>query len=241
MGQNSAGHLFTSGIERDVSGPDVTTIQVCCGFFKNYSYLVVDPRTRQAVLVDPAWEIDKIKRAILHADATLSAVLVTHAHPDHTDLAVTFAENHLCPIWASADAIEHLPRQKQHFQAIDGRRLQIGELFIEPIPTPGHTSGCVCYVIGNNLFSGDTLFAEGCGMCSDVATAHAMFHSLETLKSRLRPTTRIYPGHSYGVPTGQPFSAVLRENIYLQFNDREAFTAFRLRKGQNFARMFRFT
>jgi hydroxyacylglutathione hydrolase len=114
-------------------------------------------------------------------------------------------------------------------------------MLIEPILTPGHTPGCTCYLIGNNLFSGDVLFAEGCGMCPDIQAAHAMFASLERLKAWLKPDTRVFPGHSYGMPPGQPLSRLLRDNMYLQFSNRDAFAAFRLRSGQDMARMFSFT
>ena len=86
--------------------------------------------------------------------------------------------------------------------------------------------------IGNNLFTGDVLFAEGCGICMDVPSAFAMYDSLERLKRRLHPDTHIFPGHTYVRPPGQKFSEVLRCNMYLQFNDRESFAAYRLRKGQ---------
>ena len=221
--------------------PQVIVLRVSRGPLKNFSYLVVDPHTRMAVLIDPAWEEQKIVEEITRANVTLGGILVTHAHPDHTDLAFSFAERYHVPIWASSETFSQLPTLLKYAQILNNPPFEIGGLRIEAIPTPGHTSGCVCFLIGNNLFSGDTLFAEGCGMCYSLAAAHAMFSSLETLKHRLHHATRIFPGHSYGVPTGQFFSTLLRENIYLQFNSRESFTAFRLRSGQNLARMFQFS
>ena len=113
-------------------------------------------------------------------------------------------------------------------------------MIIEPIFTPGHTPGCMCYLIGGNLFTGDVLFTEGCGMCSDLEAAHAMFASLQDLKTRIKPHTRIFPGHSYGEQPGQTLSQLLKDNIYLQFSNKESFAAFRLRSGQNIAKMFSF-
>jgi hydroxyacylglutathione hydrolase len=68
-----------------------------------------------------------------------------------------------------------------------------------------------------------------------------MFASLEILKARLKPETQIFPGHSYGKPPGQRLSQLLRDNMYLQFSEKESFAAFRLRSGQSVARMFRFS
>jgi hydroxyacylglutathione hydrolase len=106
--------------------------------------------------------------------------------------------------------------------------------------TPGHTPGCMCYLITDNLFTGDVLFAEGCGICPDIEAAHEMFASLENLKNRIGAQTRIYPGHSYGKSPGQPMGRLLKENVYLQFPTRESFAAFRLRGGQDITKMFNF-
>jgi hydroxyacylglutathione hydrolase len=207
---------------------------------KNYTYLVIDPSSRQALLVDPAWEMDKIVQALSEAESVLSGILITHAHPDHVDLAKPMADAYDCPIWMSSDEIAASGFRARQLIGIDAQPWSIGRLDVEPIRTPGHTPGCVCYLIGGNLFSGDVLFAEGCGICPDTPAAHAMFASLETLK-RLDPQTRIFPGHSYGTPPGQTLSRLLRDNIYLQFSDKESFAAFRLRRGQDQARWFSFS
>lgn len=78
-------------------------------------------------------------------------------------------------------------------------------------------------------------------MCPDTDAAHAMFASLQQLKSRLEPHTRVFPGHSYGQRPGRLMSQLRRENIYLQFPDKDQFAAFRLRSGQNKAKMFDFS
>ena len=78
-------------------------------------------------------------------------------------------------------------------------------------------------------------------MCPDVPAAHSMFASLQRLKARLKPDSRIFPGHSYGQPPGRPMSQLLRENIYLQFTDKDSFAAFRMRSGQDRARLFKFS
>jgi hydroxyacylglutathione hydrolase len=221
--------------------PEVVVLQTRFSFFKNYNYLVIDPGTRQAVIVDPAWEMEKVERAIIETQATLSGILITHSHPDHIHLAKPIAEKYGCPIWMSKEEIVTSGFNARQLIGIDTNRWAVGRMLIEPILTPGHSQGCVCYLIGDNLFAGDVLFAEGCGMCPDISAAFAMFASLKKLTSRLKPQTRIYPGHSYGKPVGQVLSQVLKENIYLQFSDKESFAAFRMRSGQNFTKMFSFS
>jgi hydroxyacylglutathione hydrolase len=208
---------------------------------KNYNYLVVDPGSGQAVIVDPAFEIDKIDGALADAQATLKGILVTHSHPDHIHLAKPLAAKYGCPIWMSKVEIAAAGFSAGQLVGIDARPWAVGQMRIEPIFTPGHTAGSTCYLIGANLFTGDVLFAEGCGICPDVQAAHAMFASLEHLKARLEPHTRVFPGHSYGQLPGRTMSQLRRENIYLQFLDKESFAAFRLRSGQDKVRLFRFS
>jgi hydroxyacylglutathione hydrolase len=221
--------------------PRVIVLQMYHQFMKNYNYLVVDPSSRQAVVVDPAWQMEKIDQALMDTHARLSGILVTHSHPDHIHLTNPIAEKYDCPIWMSNEEIAASGFTARQLIGIDTNPWPVGQMLIEPIFTPGHTRGCMCYLIGENLFTGDVLFAEGCGMCLDTQAAHAMFASLENLKTRLKPQTRVFPGHSYGKPPGQTLSQLLRDNIYLQFSDKDSFAAFRLRSGQNKARMFSFS
>jgi hydroxyacylglutathione hydrolase len=225
---------------RNEAMPQVVILKMCHESMKNYSYLVVDPVSRQAVIVDPAWQMEKIDQALIETHATLSGVLITHSHPDHIHLAEPIAAKYECPIWMSTEEIADSGFSARQLVGIDPTPWLVGEMLIEPILTPGHTPGCMCYLIADNVFTGDVLFAEGCGICPDIKAAHTMFASLGTLKNRLRPETRIFPGHSYGMPPGQRLSQLLKENVYLQFADKHSFAAFRLRSGQNVAKMFNF-
>jgi hydroxyacylglutathione hydrolase len=220
--------------------PLVVVLHVSHDAMKNFNYLVVDPGSLQAVIVDPAWEIAKVDQALVNTNARLHGVLLTHSHPDHIDLAKVVADYYDCPIWMSHTEIAASGFSDGRLIGIDAAPWRIGAMLIEPIFTPGHTAGSMCYLIGENLFTGDVLFAEGCGLCPDLQAAHAMFASLEHLKTRLDPHTRIFPGHSFGQPVGRLMSQLQKENIYLQFSNKESFAAFRLRSGQDKARLFSF-
>ena len=221
--------------------PQVVLLRVSQGFMKNNNYLVFDPATREAIVVDPAWQIEKIEGALAGTQTKLRGVLITHSHFDHVNLAKTLAERHSCPIWMSKLEIALSGFYSGHLVGIDeNTEWSVGNILIQPIWTPGHTPGSVCYLIGDNLFTGDVLFAEGCGICPDPAAAYQMFDSLQLLKMRLEPCTRIYPGHTYVRPPGQRFSELLRWNMYLQFSDADSFTAYRLRKGQDRAKLLDF-
>lgn len=221
--------------------PQIIMLKMCYQAFKNYNYVVVDPASGQAVVVDPAWHMEKIEQALADAQAQLSGILVTHSHPDHIHLSKPLAEKYDCPIWMSKEEITTSGFSARQLVGVDTKPWSVGNMLIEPILAPGHTPGCTCYLIEDNLFTGDVLFAEGCGICPDTQAAHAMFASLERLKTRLKPQTRIFPGHSYGTPPGQMLSQLLRQNIYLQFSNKESFAAFRLRSGQDKAKMLTFS
>jgi hydroxyacylglutathione hydrolase len=217
----------------DELAPCVFLVKVANQRMKNNNYLVVDPATHQSVIVDPAWQLEEIQSALARTESTLSGILLTHAHFDHINLAKPLAELYNCPIWMSQEEIDASGFDARQLIAIDETPWLVGQMRIQPILTPGHTPGCVCYLIGDNLFTGDVLFAEGCGICGDLAAAYQMFVSLERLKHRVKPNTRIFPGHTYVRPPGQRFSGLLGYNMYLNFSDRESFAAFRLRKGQS--------
>lgn len=211
----------------------VVVLKMRFQFMTNYNYLIVDQVSRQAVIVDPAWEMAKVEAALEQTQSTLAGILVTHSHPDHLNLAGPLASEKRCPIWMSHSEIEWSGFTHERLVGIDTAPWYVGEMQIQPIHTPGHTQGCTCFLIGDNLFTGDVLFAEGCGMCPDIASARTMYASLAYLKALIAPHTRIYPGHSYGKPPGQRFAQVLRDNIYLQFSDHDSFVAFRMRKAQS--------
>ncbi|RRS10443.1 MBL fold metallo-hydrolase [Pseudoalteromonas sp. J010] len=225
---------------RAATKPQVIMLKVSHHRMINFNYLVVDPVSRLAVIVDPAWELDKINAAIHQAGVDLVGVLLTHSHGDHTHLAQTVAQSYHCPIWMSQREIEYAGYHAAQLIPIDESPLLVGNMKIQPVLTPGHTPGSTCYLIDKNIFTGDVLFAEGCGLCPDIVAAHDMYSSLERLKAIMAMDTRVFPGHSYGKVPGQYFSTLLKENIYLQFPDKSSFAAFRLRKRQSSARVFDF-
>lgn len=213
---------------------EVVTLKVCKGFFINYSYLGVDRESRASFLVDPAWELPKIEAAIDESATRCEFILLTHAHPDHVNLANELAIRHDIPVYMSKQEIERYQFQCRNLRPVEEQdRITIGSGVVVPILTPGHTYGSMCFGFEGHLFSGDTLFAEGCGMCiGEGSDPVALFHSVQRLKATIPLETKVFPGHSYGQPPGQTFSKLLTHNIYLQFDKVEDFVAYRMRSGQ---------
>lgn len=219
---------------------EVTLVTVARGAMKNNNYLVADPVSGGALLIDPAWEIGKLQDAVAASGARLAGILLTHAHPDHIDLARPLSDAHDCPIWMAREEIDASGFRAPRLIEAGKRPFQAGGMMVRPLLTPGHTPGSTCYLVGADLFAGDVLFNEGCGVCPGDDAAGAMFDSLAMLKATLAPHTRIHPGHTYVRPPGQTFASVLATNVYLHFEDRDKFIGFRMRRGQSTASLLKF-
>jgi glyoxylase-like metal-dependent hydrolase (beta-lactamase superfamily II) len=220
---------------------DVSVLPVARGQFRNYSYLGCDRTSGDAVLIDPAWELETIEAAVRAKAATVRAILLTHSHHDHVDLADTLAARMSCPVYMSEEEARFYEFACQNLRLLDSEApLQAGTLSVIPLTTPGHTRGALSYWIEGNLFSGDTLFSEGCGMCfGRGADPNAMFDTMQKLKRIVSGETRVFPGHSYGTSPGQTFEWLRANNIYLMFEERSQFVSFRMRGKQTGLMAFR--
>jgi hydroxyacylglutathione hydrolase len=200
----------------------------------NYSYLVVNDVTGQALIIDPAWELETIEEAIRQAGVTLSAILLTHSHFDHVNLVTPLVARHGAETWMSREEIHFYRFACPNLRAIEGPEpFFAAGLHVGPYLTPGHTKGSTCFLVGDDLFTGDTLFTEGCGICAGKgAEPREMFESIQALKAWCPPQVRIFPGHSFGERPGKTFGELLHSNIYLSVEEYELFHSLRMRSSQ---------
>jgi glyoxylase-like metal-dependent hydrolase (beta-lactamase superfamily II) len=194
------------------------------------SYLVHDPDTKKAAIIDPVLDFTPRngRIATTSADALLTAaagqgldiiyVLETHAHADHLSAAHHLREVTGAPIvigaqitevqkifgaLLEADDVTHDGAAFDHLLQ-DGDMLQLGNLTIHALHTPGHTPACVTYVIGDAAFVGDTMFMPDYGTArADFpgGSAHMLYGSIRKILD-LPPETRIFVGHDY-LPEGR--------------------------------------
>lgn len=157
----------------------------------NYAYLVIDGR--RAAVVDPG-ESAPIEAALEREGVALEAIWLTHHHADHVggvpalvakwpDVAVVAGER-------DADKIAGVTER-----LADGAETELSGLRARAIHNPGHTLGAISFALDDVVFTGDTLFAAGCGRLfeGDAAMMHASLSRLAALP----PETRVYFGHEY--------------------------------------------
>ena len=160
----------------------------------NYAYLLVDP-SGHTVIVDPS-EAEPVLAALERRGLEPVGIWATHHHHDHVggvaDLLARYPRLEVVGSHYDAERkrIPKLTHAVQHDDALwfESRRVRL--LFV-----PGHTLGAVAYLCDGALFSGDTLFAAGCGRMFE-GTADVMQASLASMRA-LPPDTRLYCGHEY--------------------------------------------
>lgn len=201
------------------------------GDFINYCYILINNMSKEMLLIDPAWEYDAIKNAVDNIQGKLRYVLLTHSHIDHTHLAQRFAKEYNVEVCMSAKEVEGYDFSCLNLKKIEDEEiLELGDTKVNCLHTPGHTLGSMCFYSEHRLFSGDTVFMEGCGMCSSPGGSPVdMYHSINRLKKIIPINTEVYPAHAYGVSIGRKMEFVIKNNIYFNFKDINHFIDFRMR------------
>ena len=162
-----------------------------------YTYLLGDSRSGKAVLIDPVFEQARRDTALLRElDLALVATLETHVHADHVTGAWLLKQQHGSEIVLSADSgASGADRALAH-----GDRVVFGERWLEVRATPGHTHGCVSYVLDDETaaFTGDCLLIRGSGRTDfQQGDPRAMYRSVKSQLLSLPPTCLLYPAHDY--------------------------------------------
>jgi len=171
-----------------------------------HCYVVFDPESRDAVLVDPGRVDPRIEAIVEEKGLNVRMILNTHGHFDHTHANVHYANLFGAPIAAhfrEAPLYAEDPNGPcgRPDVLLKGPDVRAGTITTRVFPTPGHTAGSVCFLVGPFLLSGDSLFADGLGKISadnDVdyqKKRKGLIRSLTEAVLTLPSETLILPGH----------------------------------------------
>ena len=209
--------------------------QLLAGPMANFVYLIGSTATKEAVVVDPAWDIQAILDVAAADGMTVTGALVTHTHFDHVGGkfqghhipgVAEFLERTKAKVYVHKAELERLPVPASEASPTDGQStLALGDVVIEFIHTPGHTPGSQCFRVRDRVVSGDTLFIGSCGR-TDLPGSDpgAMYESLTQKLAKLDEQTLVFPGHNYAQHATQSSIALEKaRNPMLRFPSKSAF------------------
>lgn len=212
--------------------PKVQIKQTIVGSYRVNNYLVSCPSTGKTVIIDPGGEADKIISLIREGDLDPVAILNTHGHADHVLANRQLAAYFDIPVCMHGDddkffakpEIREISEKELGLPAPgladkrlqDGDIIEIGELKMTVIHTPGHSPGSVCFLVAGNLFTGDTLFVGDVGRTDLVGgSLDTLLNSLKTKIIVLPGETVVWPGHDYGETPTSTLAWEMEENPYI--------------------------
>ncbi|MAG33330.1 MAG: MBL fold metallo-hydrolase [Deltaproteobacteria bacterium] len=224
---------------------DLYFAQQLVGEMQNLAYLIGSREQRQALVVDPAWNVQGLLDQAAEDDIEVVGALVTHYHQDHVGGEVfgmnieglgKLLEAQPMPVHVNKHEAEGLKKvtgisDTDLVQHEGGDLLALGGVGIRLIHTPGHTPGSQCFLVeesdqAGHLVAGDTLFLNGCGRVDlPGADPRAMYESLERLKT-LPDDTTLFPGHLYSPEGHDSLAGQKRTNPYLRAASVDQFLGF---------------
>jgi glyoxylase-like metal-dependent hydrolase (beta-lactamase superfamily II) len=229
-----------------MTADDLYFVQIPVGEMANLAYAIGSRSSREALLVDPAWNVDALLDRAEADGMRVVGALVTHYHQDHVGGSIfgmsiegldRLMARHPVPIHVQAREAEGV-RRVTGVSASDlvshegGDVLEIGRVRVRLLHTPGHTPGSQCFLVEGDagpgrLVSGDTLFLNACGRVDlPGGDPEAMFRSLDGVLKKLPDETILFPGHLYSPEPSATMGQQKRTNPYLRAATVEQFLTF---------------
>jgi len=211
--------------------------QLELGPMQNYVYLIGSTESRKAAVVDAAWEIDTILRAAASDEMDITHAFVTHTHPDHVGGRFAGIEiEGVTELLSKCKAKVVVHKTEAEFlkglsasdviKAESGDKIDVGGIEIQLLHTPGHTPGSQCFLVGNRIVSGDTLFIGSCGRVDlPGSNPEQMYYSLTQKLMALPDETILFPGHNYSDRSTSTIGDEKKSNPYFQFHSLKQFLA----------------
>ena len=160
-----------------------------------YTYIIASAKGREAVIIDPVIEnVDSYIKILKQLDLKLVKVIDTHIHADHVTGASKLKQVTNCTTIMG----EHTPADTVEIKVKDSEIIDIDNLKIRSMYTPGHTSDSYSFLLDNYLFTGDTLLINGTGRTDfQNGSSKDAYNSLFNNLLKLPEETLVYPGHDY--------------------------------------------
>jgi hydroxyacylglutathione hydrolase len=205
----------------------------------NFVYLIGDRETGDAMAVDPAYGVRELVETAGADGLRITGALVTHYHPDHVGgdlmgypiegarelLAMDGVDASLHVQRAEAPWVKRVTGASDSDLVVhdSGDEVQIGDISVRLVHTPGHTPGSQCFIVDGRLVAGDTLFLEGCGR-TDLpgGDAEAMYESITQRLASIPDDTVLFPGHLYSPESSATLGETRRRNYVFRFPTRDA-------------------
>ncbi|MGH8989647.1 MAG: MBL fold metallo-hydrolase [Acidimicrobiales bacterium] len=223
-----------------LSGRDFAKDDPIARQMANFVYAVGDRQTGEALLVDPAYRVGELLD-VLGADGMRCAgVLATHYHFDHVGGAAmgwevegiaALLERVQVPVHVQRDELPWVARATGVVESDltphgGGDVVEVGDVQVVLVHTPGHTPGSQCFLVDGKLVSGDTLFLQGCGR-TDLpgGDPEALYESLTRRLASLPAETLVYPGHHYSDEPCATMAETRRANVCYRPRSRKEWMA----------------
>jgi len=181
------------------------------GIYQANCYIIWDEQTNNAAVIDPGGDFEELKEFIENNKLSVSHVILTHGHGDHIGAVAEVRDYYKAEVMIHKDDFDMLKNNKKNYSSqmgynkieieadrklTDGDVINIGQLSLEVIHTPGHTKGSICIKCKDKLFTGDTLFAGSIGRTDlDGGSFEEIMASINNKILQFPDNTEIYPGH----------------------------------------------
>jgi len=181
-----------------------------------YTYLIASAKGREALIIDPVIEnVSRYINLLKDLDLKLVKVIDTHIHADHVTGASKLKDITKC----STIMGDHTPAESVEIKVKDDEYINLDNLKIRAMYTPGHTSDSYSFLMNNYLFSGDTLLINGTGR-TDFQNGNAKdaYNSIFNKLLKLPDETLLYPAHDYKGEKVSTIGKEKKQNPRLQVN-----------------------
>lgn len=174
------------------------------GIYEENIYVFIDEKTREAAIVDPGGQGNRLIKEIEALKCDVKYILLTHGHFDHVSALKEVKNRFDVPVYMHSAEEEYMKKDKTVFGEIpdeyisikEGDELPFGDTIIKCIHTPGHTQGGICFLVKDSIFTGDTLFQGSIGRSDFVGgNFNELVSGIKKKLMILDGNIKVYPGH----------------------------------------------